>query len=421
MGVVSRAVRGPARERSFSGGITLQSAFGGIFANRDTDAEVTVSAERALGLPAVGSAIRLISREVGTLPLITYEGDGEDRQRAKDDPTYSLLRRRPNDLMVASTCWKVTMRHVAGWGEAFLGKERVVGGRGSRIIGLWPIPPEKVVVDTKGGRNVYLVSTKDGQREYTADDVIHVVMDSHDGRRGLSPIAQHRQALGYELALQRYGGKSIGGRAIPSGFLKIKKSLGAGQPAREAKARIRQEWSDLYKDSALAHKIAVLDEDTEFVPISVPLVDAQFVEQRRYGLVVIAQIFCLPVHKLQGSTGDSLTYNTREGNQLEYLGNLRPYMGALEDALNGDEELFPAAAARYCEFLPEALLRVEAKTQAEIHQIETAKAPWKKPSEVRRERNLPAEPGFDYVPDQPSVSATAPDAGADRSTTTEGA
>jgi HK97 family phage portal protein len=393
VGALSRAISAPPRQRSHAGTV-LRSIFGD--AGAQTDAEIAVTATTALGLPAFGMGVRVIARNVGTLPLVTYEGDDEDRRRARDHPTYELLRRRPNPAMVSSVCWTTLVRHMVGWGQGFLGVDRVHGRGGDRVAGLWPIPPEKVIVETKGGEKRFKVMTGRGPVEYSADDVVHVLLDSHDGYVGISPITQHRQALGYELALQRYGSKSIGGRAVPAGYLKVKGKLAD-------KAPLRREWENLYKDSALAHKIAVLDDEAEFKGLTIPLVDAQFIEQRRYGLIQFAQILTLPVHKLQGSTGDSLTYNTREGNQLEFLEALRPYMVGIEDALNARDDLLPDG--RYCEFLPEALLRVEAKTRAEIHQIETGRAPWKKPSEVRREENLPAADGFDYVPQQTAGAA----------------
>lgn len=400
MSVVGRALarRQQQLEQRAGSGVTLASFFGGLVEGGGTDAGVDVSITGALGLPAVGRAIRGISRDVGTMPLLTYTGDPERPTAAPGAPQARLLRRRPNPEMVASVAWTCLVRHLAGWGQAFLGKTFV----GGRVVELWPIVPERVTVELRRGtKTFHVVTDTAGVKQYTERDVVHVLLDSHDGYQGLSPIAQHRQALGHHIALQRYGSKSIGNRAIPSGVLRVKKPL--SDPA--IKKRMKAEWKSLHGGSGRAHEIAILDEDAEFQPLSLPLVDAQFIQQLGHGIVEVAQIFNVPAHKLQGSTGDSLTYSTREANQLEYLTDaLRPYMVAVEDAFNADDDLF--GDGHFCRFNADALLRVDPKTRAEINAIALGRHAYKTPSEVRaEEQGLPVDERFDVVPKTPAPAA----------------
>src|SRR4051812_24916511 len=104
----------------------------------DDDTGRLVTVETASGLPAVGAAIRVISRNIGTLPLQTYEGDGPDPRRATTGPQYNLLRRAPNPRMPAVVLWTLVARHLVGWGNAYLGKEFDAQGR---LRYLWPIRP----------------------------------------------------------------------------------------------------------------------------------------------------------------------------------------------------------------------------------------------------------------------------------------
>lgn len=399
MSVVRRALRGtPARRALGDSGITLQTAFGGMFSD-GTDAGPVVTIPKASGLPAVGAAIRRISRDIGTMPLVTYSGPAEDLVEVPRDPTALMLRIRWNDQMTAVVALTTLARHLIGWGQGFVGKDLVglSGGR-EEVTGLWPIAPERVTVTIDRGVKVFRVITDTGGvKEFSDREIIHVLLDSDDGYEGLSPIAQHRQAMGHQLGLQMFGSKSIANRAVPSGYLRIKKAIAD----KSKRTQLREEWDALYRGSAKSHRTAILDEDAEFVAVSLPLVDAQFVEQRNFSIVEVAQIFGMPVHKLQGTlgTGASLTYNTREGNQLEYLTDaLRPPMVAIEAAFNADRWLFPPARKLSCGLVDRALLRMDALTLARVNAIELGGAPIKRPSETRHELGLPADSEFDYAP-----------------------
>lgn len=399
MSFVRRALRGaPARRAFGDSGITLQTAFGGMF-DEGTEAGPRITIEKATGLPVVGAAIRRLSRDIGTMPMLTYRGRASDLVPVPDDPTAVMLRTRWNREMTAVVALTAASRHLIGWGQAYIGKD-IVGLSGGReeVTGLWPIEPRRVIVSIEKGRKVFRVLTDTGGvKEYSEREIIHVLLDSQDGYEGLSPIAQHRQALGHQLALQTYGSKSISNRAVPSGYLKVKKAISD----KAKRTELREEWDKLYRGSSNSHRTAILDEDAEFVGVSMPLVDAQFIEQRNFTIVEAALIFGMPVHKLQGTlgAGASLTYNTREGNQLEYLTDaLRPPMVAIEAALNGDRWLFPAARKLSCALDDKALMRMDALTRAKVNAIELGGAPIKRPSETRHELGLPADSEFDYAP-----------------------
>lgn len=398
MGLVGRMARRPAHpmQRNFGEqGITLQSWFSGAVGSLRSEAGPTISVPRALGLTAVGSAVRRLSRDVGTLPLETFAGPRGNQQLVHSDPTEYMLRVRPNPAMTAQVCWTTAARHIVGWGQAFLGKEIVPLSTGDEVIGLWPIPPERVMVEIrKGVKYFHVITINKGVQTYTEREILHIFLDSHDGYEGISPIAQHRESLGDQIALSTYGAKALANRAVPTGALRIKKPL--VDPG--ARKRLRSEWENLYKGAGNAHRIAILDEDAEFQALSIPLADAQFIEQKQYGIIEVAQIFNMPAAKLNGAVGDSLTYKTLEGNQLEYLTDaLRPIISAFEGALNSDPELFPARRRMTCRFDEAALVRMDGLTRAKVSSLETAGAGWKRPSEVRQDNGLPYDKEFDYA------------------------
>jgi phage portal protein BeeE len=58
-----------------------------------------------------------------------------------------------------------------------------------------------------------------------------------------------------------------------------------------------------------------------------PLRDQQFIEQGQFTVTQIATLFNMPASKINGQTGDSLTYGTREQDAIAFVTQtLLPWM-----------------------------------------------------------------------------------------------
>jgi HK97 family phage portal protein len=254
-----------------------------------------------------------------------------------------------------------------------------------------------VVPELRGGRPVYTVLDGQGGRSvHGTDDVIHIKALSTDGLVGLSPVRQCRVALGLSQTLQEHAAGFFANGARPGGILRLQRF---GVPAPGVAApdgagdleQLRDTWNQSHRGTANAHRIAVVSGEVDFTPLSMPMDDVEFLEQRKLSAVEVARVFRVPPHIIGASSGDSLTYSTVESQALDFVKfSLRPWLVAIEQAFSADTDLFPPGA--YVEFLLDALLRADSKTRAEVYTAALDPiSGWMTRAEVRRLENLEAE------------------------------
>lgn len=374
------------RGNDYSGPLTLQSAFGGMFDERETDAGVPVSPESSLRLSAVFACVRVLAEAVSSLPLPVYQRRGRSRERAYRESAYRLLHDRPNPEMTPMDLWSLEMVHLNLHGDGFLGKE-FVSARSSTVRALWPIDPDAVIVRREKGEKGFYI----GGKRYTTREIIHIRGLSLDGLVGMSPIGVARNAIGTGLALNRLNAALLRDRAVPQGVVTIKEKL-VDQTARQ---RFRAEWDAILKSRG---RVAILDNGAQYEGITMPLGDVQFIEQQQFGVQEIARIFNVPVSRINGKAGDSLTYRTVESDTLHFQqSSVRPWLVRIEQALRADLDLFPDPHVLYPEFLADAMLRTDTLTRARANALATSGAPWKTGAEVRAEENLAEDDRFDVV------------------------
>lgn len=387
MSLVGRIVGGARAPRAAVGGEDLWLREG--FIGGSTTSGELVDVDRALHLDSVFASIRLISESGGALPLKVYDrlSDGS-RSEAADDPVYERLHDEPNPEMSAVDLWALVLTHLVSWGNSYTGKRRV----GAAAPELWQLMPDRMNVKRLGGRKIYEYRREDGRLETMSDDdVIHVHGVSLDGLVGLSPIALARESIGSSLAGQAFAGRFFKNSAVPRGVLEVE-----GELSETAAKRLGTQWQKAHGGRNM-HKVAVLEGGVKFKPITMPLEDAQFVEQQKLSVQQVARIFGIAPELIGGDSGSSLTYSTVEGQALAFLTYcLRPWLVRIEQALRRDRDLFPRAVGRprrrYPEFLQDAMLRADAKTRAEVNamSLEPAKG-WRNRDEVRAAENLGPE------------------------------
>lgn len=390
MSLAERIARGAGLEPRASGmGMIVEKLFGGML-ETESEAGEHVSVNKAIGLPAVFKAIRIISETAGALPFVTYEDrrDGE-RERAVDHPSYALLHEEPNLDMTAVEFWTLAMTQLQGWGRLFIGKE--FDGRG-RVSALHPVEPKSMTVERRiGGQLVFYESRANGRvREWSNGEMIYVRLFTLDGVNGLSPIGVQRETMGFALAMRKHGARFFRDAAIPAGALSVPDEI----KDADVRKRMKAEWREAHQGK---RDIALLDNGASFKTISVPLEDAQFVELWGASKADVADAFNMPPSLLGAAkTSDSLTYGNRESDMQVFLTfTLHNPLKKMEQALTRDRDIYPRPSGRrthFCEVLREDLLRPDSKARATFYRLALdPKAGWMRRDEVRRRENLPRE------------------------------
>jgi HK97 family phage portal protein len=324
----------------------------------------SVSIEGSATLVPVYSAVSLLAGAIGSLPIRIYQtrpDGGSDL--APQHRTNRLLAESPNPTIASDEYFEIVGSHLALWGNHFSYKVRDANG----FVGeLWPLHPGRVEVGRgRDGMPIFLV---DGKGPFTEAEILHIRGLSFDGLVGLSPIQQAKQSIAISHALEEFGARFFQGGARPAGILRHPNKL-----SPEAAGRLRDSWNANHAGLSNAAKIAVLEEGIEFQSLTMPLEDAQMIEQLRFSDLRICQLFRIPPRLLMTASGDSMTYSTVEGEGVDFVKwSLRRWLTRIEKSLLRDPDLFISGGrgqAFYPRFDFSELLRGDSLVHAQKDEI----------------------------------------------------
>lgn len=334
----------------------------------------------ALTLSAVWAATRFLTSKLAGLPCILYqEQDDGDRERAVDDPLYTLLKDSPCPGYDAFLWWETQFNFLINWGNAYAEIDRTPFGDPAA---LWPIHPYRLRIDNTQRPPSFFIRNDDGS-EYPVsreDLLIFVGPLSEDGIAGKGVIRQARESIGLGMATEKYGARFFGNDARPGGLLIHPKTL-----SQEAKENIRTGWKRMFSGDK-ARSVAVLAEDMKYQQLGIPPEDGQFLETRQFNVTDVARWYGLPPHCIGDLTRATFS-NIEEQNINVVVDSLMPWCIRVEKAVKA--QLLPRGTTdRYWEFLADALLRGNAKAAAEGMQIQITNGV-RTINECRRALNLP--------------------------------
>lgn len=349
---------------------------------------LNVSEETALKCAAVYSCVRVLSESVAQLPLKTYKRlKGKGKEPFPDHPLSKLLSLTPNPEMTAFTFWETMMAHLPTWGNAFAFIEWNGAGHPAA---LWPLKPNRVEVRRmENGEIGYILSTDKGQKQiYYAENILHIPGLGFDGLVGYSVIRMAAEAIGLDMAAERYAGKFFGNSATPGGVFEHPTKM-----SKEAQERFKEGWEQMHTGLENAHKTAVLEEGMKYKQITVNPEDAQLLESRKFSRSIISGLFRVPAHMINDL--EKATFSNIEHQSIEFAKyTLTPWLRRIEQSLN--TRLFtPREQDEYfAEFVLDGLLRGDVKSRNEAHEI-AIRSGYVSINEVRAEENRPPVEGGD--------------------------
>lgn len=327
--------------------------------------ERTIAGERvdvtsSLAIADVFSACSIITETVATLPLKVYRQIDGAVTEASDHRAYRMLHSAPNPVVPAHRFWATATGHLLLWGNVFVEKLRNEAGLVSE---LWLMHPSCVSVEWSSTRQKRF-TIWDGATKRTLDDdrVLHIYGFSTDGLIGLSPIQQARQQLGIAKGRERFEAEVYAQQPFLTGVITHPGAIS------DSGVKLRESWSAIYGGgSSSRHSVGVLEEGATYTQLSAPLEDMQFVESQNMSKRTIAALFKIPPAYIGGSTGDSLTYQTVESNQIQLARQaIAPVTTNIAKFLEADAGIFPFSSW-YPEFVLEGLLRGDSGARADFY------------------------------------------------------
>lgn len=351
-----------------------------------------ITVENSLTVSAVIAIIRLKAQDLASIPLLLYARRGRSKFRAFDSTYYRLMHDQPNPEMSSVVFRELIVSHVDAWGDFF---GQIIADNAGVAQEVWPLRPDKMTVERVDGAKIYKYQASDGKpRIFFPEEILHIPGFGFDGLRGMSRVAQARNAIGLSIATEKFGSKFFANGANFDMVFRHPKEL-----SDEAAESLTKSIKEKYAGSENSHKFIVLEEDMSVEKIGIPPDDAQFLETRKFQLDEINRMIGpVPPH-LIGDLEKSTSWGTGiDAQEQGYINHsLMPYARRIEQAL--DTQLLLAedrAQGFFYEHLFDGFLRGDIATRYEAH-IKAINGGWASRNEVREKENMNPRKGLDDI------------------------
>lgn len=353
----------------------------------ETPAGIDVTPETASASATVFACTRVLAEAVAVLPLLVYQRDGRNRDRARAHPLYRLLHLTPNPEMSSFTLRELMMKWLCLWGNGIC---EIDWGKDGYPRGLWPLPVNRVGIERlKSGQLYYWYSDpRDGRIGLPASSVLHFKFMGN-GLWGESPVRVGARSLGLDLATEEFGSRYFANGARPGVVLKH-----PGLVSEKAKANLKSSWNSEHQGLSNAHRFRVLEEGMDIATIGHPPEEAQFLETRRFQRAVVAAWFRVPLHKLNDYEGGASYASAHVMQRAFYDDTLVPWLERFEQEMMRSLLIESELDTYYIEHLADALLRADPKDRFASYQI-GVQSGILSPNEARERENLNPYAGGD--------------------------
>ena len=324
--IISKLIKARDKPKDYYSGSNYTYLFG------PTTSGKTVNEFTAMQTTAVYSCVRILAEAVASLPLHVYRYKENGKERVYNHHLYHILHNEPNTEMSSFVFRETLMSHLLIWGNAYA---QIIRDGAGRVVALYPLLPNKMTVSRdKNGEIYYIYITTSDENPNFKDygsvvlrkqDVLHIPGLGFDGLVGYSPIAMAKNAVGMTIATEEYGASFFANGANPGGVLEHPGVL------KDPK-KVRDSWNEVYRGTANAHKIAVLEEGMKYQQIGIPPEEAQFLETRKFQINEIARLYRIPPHMVGDLEKSS--FSNIEQQSLEFVKfTLDPWVIRWEQAM----------------------------------------------------------------------------------------
>lgn len=346
------------KERSSTAPIPDDKYFAQLIGPAGDGANVTP--QTSVNYTPVFAAIRVIAGNLAALPLVTFEkrADG-GRDRATKHPLYKILKTKPNRRKTTSLEFREMLTlHALLYGNGYA---QIIRNLDGEPLELYPMHPTQVKPEILDGELVYRIRLDNGGETILPEyEVLHLRAFRDCGLEGLSPIAAARKAIEAGLSLEDFGKNYFQSGAFPTGVLEYE-----GTMSPEAQKNLRESWQREYGGANRGKRTAVLEVGVKWKQMGIPQSDAQFLEQRRFGVEEISRIYGVPPHML-GDLSRSTNNNIEQQSQELLTYCLRQWAERWEqvivrDLLDGEDEPY------FVKHVVNALLRGDSAARGQFY------------------------------------------------------
>lgn len=274
----------------------------------------------SLNLSAVYRAVELISNSIAALPIKILIDDDSGKNEADKHPlNYVFSDRNTDNLISRYTLMKLLVQSVLLRGNGFAKIERKNGT--VRSLRYLEANDVNIVYDKIKNKLYYDVPLL--KEHVEPKDMIHLVMFSYDGIKGLSVLQNAARSLQIAQASENAANNYFSNGGKLDGILKVQ-----GPVSQKQREDIRAAWNETY--TANGSGIAILQGNMDYQAVQMSAKESQMLESRQYSVTDIARFFGIsPV--LLGDLSKA-SYSSLEAVQNDFLVHcLQPYITMIEN------------------------------------------------------------------------------------------
>lgn len=362
-----------------------------------------VTPTSAMSVPAVHSAVGLISGAIGSLPMKLYrELDGGGRTEAKDHPAYGLCHDDANPWTSAGQlrAQLVTDALLRGAGYGLVRRDQK--GEPYEILRLQP-EAVAIVLDQLTGEPFFRITTAIGHEIVSHTDIVHVPAPcTLDGITGIAPIQRARNAISLALALEAHASRIFKNGARPSGVITAP-ALKTREGAQSVGITFVKQHSDENSGG-----VAVLYNGHTFTPTEFKSVDQEFMAQRAFQVHEIAKAFNVPPTLIGELAKATLSNSEQMGRQFLTM-TLMPWICTIRDAFGRTLLSRDERKSYSIDFVTDGLLQADSPARAQFYAAMVSNGIFT-PNEIRRLENKPDHPDGNRLGSPHTASGATPPA-----------
>lgn len=320
------------------------------------------------------TCLKMLSETLGKMPIKMYQETEKGVIRAAPNKAYNLLKVRPNPYMTPSIFWATVENNRNHFGNAYvyIRKEfrREKYGATYEIKDLWIMPSNdvQVVMDNKGIFGIkdalwYIYTDRytGEQFVFKNEEVLHFKTSfTFDGILGepVSKILKYTLEGGVES-------QNFINNLYKTGLTAKATLEYTGDLDKSKEDKLIEGISRFANGSDNAGKIIPIPLGMKITPLNIKLTDSQFYELKKFSSLQIAGAFGIKPNQINNYEKSS--YSSGEMQQLSFYVDteqfiLKQYEEEICYKLLSDED---KKENKYYKFNEKAILRTDAKTQAE--------------------------------------------------------
>lgn len=357
---------------------------------------VNVKGKNALKVATVFASIKIMAESVSKLPVKVFQEDENGIQRATKHYLNRLLKLRPNQYMSTTSFFSALETQLNLYGNSYASIEYDHKGR---VIGLWPMDTNNVTIyiDNVGLLNAktkiwYVVNAGGQQIKLQPYEVLHFKNGiTLDGIVGIPPLEYLKNTIENSAQSEKFINNFYKQGLQVKGIVQY-----VGDLNEDAKKQFRENFESMSSGLKNSHRIALMPVGYQFVPMSLNMHDAQFLENNELTIRQIANAIGVKMHQLNDlsrSTHNNIEQQNRDFYDSSLMARLTMYEQEMTYKLFLDSEIEDGI---YTKFNIDAILRGDLKTRYESYRI-AIHAGFLKPNEARAKEDLPPEDGGDQL------------------------